>query len=161
MPLAYGSSAGMNKGVEEIIVLPSISRALVLCGTCTNTSSLSSQPSISLDHTVHFYVLPALDPVPQQSIRPIRGVLALAVDELYLRPGTSLYEHEPVEFSVVKKSTIMQYGLKERLVMQRVCVVHGCVRQFNYLRSLGIQQPRDAHRSPCRQSYSGCRPRKL
>ncbi|KLO19340.1 hypothetical protein SCHPADRAFT_935413 [Schizopora paradoxa] len=99
--VAYGSTAGMNKGVEEIIVLPSISRALVLC-----------------DHTVHFYILPALDPVPQQSIRPIRGVLALAVDELYLRPG-STHEHEPVEFSVVKKSAIMQYSLKERLVMQR------------------------------------------
>lgn len=34
VPVTYGSAAGMSKGVEDIIVLPSISRALVLCGMC-------------------------------------------------------------------------------------------------------------------------------
>ncbi len=31
-----------------------------------------------------------------------------------------MHENEPVEFSVVKKSAIAQYSLKERLVLQRV-----------------------------------------
>ncbi|KAJ7104527.1 hypothetical protein B0H15DRAFT_874301 [Mycena belliarum] len=92
-----------DKPVDEIVLLPSISRALVFS-----------------DHQIHFYTLPALDVVPSNVIKPIRHVMAFAVDQNHLkRPAPSLSvpisSLEPVDFCIIKRSTIAMYSLRDRL----------------------------------------------
>ncbi|KAI0628613.1 hypothetical protein C8Q77DRAFT_1147065 [Trametes polyzona] len=96
-----------EKPIDEIVLAPSISRALILS-----------------DHQIHFYTLPALDMVPLNLIKPIRNVVAFAVDELHLkRPPQFANEIpvpvEPIEFCVVKRSAISLYSLRERLFFQK------------------------------------------
>ncbi|KAF7344550.1 CNH domain-containing protein [Mycena sanguinolenta] len=96
-----------DKPVDEIVLLPSISRALVLS-----------------DHQIHFYTLPALDAVPPHVMKPIRHVVAFAVDQNHLkRPAPSLSAApmavEPVDLCVIKRSSIAMYGLRERLYYQK------------------------------------------
>ncbi|KAJ7485525.1 hypothetical protein FB451DRAFT_1554419 [Mycena latifolia] len=96
-----------DKPVDEIVLLPSISRALVLS-----------------DHQIHFYTLPALDVVPANVIKPIRHVVAFAVDQNHLkRPAPSLSTPisalEAVDFCIIKRSTIAMYSLRERLFYQK------------------------------------------
>ncbi|KAJ6473549.1 hypothetical protein C8R47DRAFT_1144794 [Mycena vitilis] len=97
-----------DKPVDEIVLLPSISRALVLS-----------------DHQIHFYTLPALDAVPQHIMKPIRHVVAFAVDQNHLkRPAPSLsapaaLEQLQVDLCVVKRSAISMYGLRDRLYYQK------------------------------------------
>lgn len=96
-----------DKPVDEIVLLPSISRALVLS-----------------DHQIHFYTLPALDAVPPHVMKPIRHVVTFAVDQNHLkRPAPSLSNPagiEPVDLCVIKRSSIAMYGLRERLFYQKV-----------------------------------------
>ncbi|KAJ7266916.1 hypothetical protein B0H12DRAFT_1010524 [Mycena haematopus] len=95
-----------DKPVDEIVLLPSISRALVLS-----------------DHQIHFYTLPALDAVPPHVVKPIRHVIAFAVDQNHLkRPPPSLSAPvaiEPVDLCVIKRNSIAMYGLRERLFYQK------------------------------------------
>ncbi|CAL1698814.1 unnamed protein product [Somion occarium] len=96
-----------DKPIDEIVLTPSISRALILS-----------------DHQIHFYTLPALDPVGPQIIKPIRNVITFAVDEQHLlRPPLSANDPqqkvEPVEFCVIKRTTIALYSLRERLFFQK------------------------------------------
>ncbi|KAJ7792403.1 hypothetical protein B0H14DRAFT_2394577 [Mycena olivaceomarginata] len=93
-----------DKPVEEIVLLPSISRVLVLS-----------------DHQIHFYTLPALDAVPPHIIKPIRHVIAFAVDQNHLkRPApSSSAAIEPVDLCVIKRNAIAMYGLRERLYYQK------------------------------------------
>ncbi|KAG9221772.1 hypothetical protein CCMSSC00406_0006715 [Pleurotus cornucopiae] len=89
-----------NKPIEEIALIPSISRALVYS-----------------DRQIHFYTLPSLDPVPHTIIKPIRNVVTFAIDHQHLRrppPST-----EPVEFCVIKRSSIALYNILERLTYQK------------------------------------------
>lgn len=93
-----------EKPIEEIVLTPSISRALILC-----------------DSQVHFYTLPALDPV---GIKPIRNVVTIAVDEQHLRrplpaPTDPPHAIEPVEFCVIKRNAIALYNLREKLFFQK------------------------------------------
>ncbi|KAI3605254.1 hypothetical protein WG66_013121 [Moniliophthora roreri] len=93
-----------DKPVEEIVLLPSISRVLVLS-----------------DNQIHFYTLPSLDVVAYNIIKPIRHVVTFAVDHEHLiRPaqpisGTPI-RPEPVEFCVIKRNAIALYSLRERLL---------------------------------------------
>ncbi|KAJ7634720.1 hypothetical protein FB45DRAFT_790024 [Roridomyces roridus] len=92
-----------DKAVEEIVLLPSISRALVLS-----------------DHRIHFYTLPALDVVPSQ--QPIRHVVAFAVDQNHLKrpvPSTPGSTIDGVDFCVIKRNAIAMYTLRERLFYQK------------------------------------------
>ncbi|KAL6298204.1 hypothetical protein BKA93DRAFT_744633 [Sparassis latifolia] len=93
-----------EKPIEDIVLTPSISRALILC-----------------DAQVHFYTLPALDPV---GIKPIRNVVTLAVDEQHLRkpppsPNDLPQTIEPIEFCVIKRNAIALYSLREKLFFQK------------------------------------------
>ncbi|KAI0765869.1 hypothetical protein BD413DRAFT_615407 [Trametes elegans] len=96
-----------EKPVDEIVLAPSISRALVLS-----------------DRQIHFYTLPALDMVPLNLIKPIRNVITFAVDEQHLKRPPQFANDipipvEPIEFCVVKRSSISLYSLRERLFFQK------------------------------------------
>ncbi|KAI0365806.1 hypothetical protein BV20DRAFT_1003554 [Pilatotrama ljubarskyi] len=96
-----------EKPVDEIVLAPSISRALILS-----------------DHQVHFYTLPSLDMVPLILIKPIRNVIAFAVDEQHLKRPPQYANDipvpvEPIEFCVVKRNAIALYSLRERLFFQK------------------------------------------
>ena len=77
------------------------------------------------DHQLHFYILPSLDPIPPQVVRPIRNVLAFAMDEEHLSrppysPSDPQQRTEPVEFCVLKMTEVTLYSFGARLVKQRV-----------------------------------------
>ncbi|KAJ7167305.1 hypothetical protein C8R43DRAFT_1160804 [Mycena crocata] len=96
-----------DKSVDEIVLLPSISRALVLS-----------------DHQIHFYTLPALDVVPPHVIKPIRNVVTFAVDQNHLKrptppPSAPLSSLEAIDLCVIKRSSIAMYGLRDRLFYQK------------------------------------------
>ncbi|KAF8842967.1 hypothetical protein BDN67DRAFT_1032330 [Paxillus ammoniavirescens] len=94
------------KPIEELILIPYLSRVLILT-----------------DRQIHFYTLPSLDPVP--NIKPIRHVEAFAVDQQHLlRAMPSLHDIptklQPVDFCVIKRSSIALYSLyEERLAYSR------------------------------------------
>ncbi|KAH7878687.1 uncharacterized protein C8R40DRAFT_1167411 [Lentinula edodes] len=95
-----------DKAVEDIVLLPSISRALVFS-----------------DNQIHFYTLPSLDVVSYQLIKPIRHVIAFAVDQLHLLkpmpPTSGPHRLEPVDFCVIKRSSLAMYSLGQRLFYQK------------------------------------------
>ncbi|TFY60727.1 hypothetical protein EVJ58_g4966 [Rhodofomes roseus] len=95
-----------ERPIQEIVLLPSLLRALVLA-----------------DHQVYIYTLPSLDQIPPTVIKPIRNVVTIAVDEQHLRrppPADPLYPADPVDFCVIKRSAISLYSLsKERLFFQK------------------------------------------
>ncbi|KAJ7185526.1 hypothetical protein C8R46DRAFT_1207679 [Mycena filopes] len=92
-----------DKPVDEIVLLPSISRALVLS-----------------DHQIYFYTLPALDPVAPHIMKPIRHVVSFAVDQNHLKrpapPLSSSAPVEPVDLCIIKRTNIAMYSLsRDRL----------------------------------------------
>ncbi|KAJ4490232.1 hypothetical protein J3R30DRAFT_49846 [Lentinula aciculospora] len=94
-----------DKAVEDIVLLPSISRALVFS-----------------DNQIYFYTLPSLDVV--QLIKPIRHVVAFAVDQHHLirpAPPASGPPHrlEPVDFCVIKRSSLAMFSIGQRLIYQK------------------------------------------
>ncbi|KAH9924078.1 uncharacterized protein B0H18DRAFT_1085579 [Fomitopsis serialis] len=95
-----------ERPIQEIVLLPSLSRALVLA-----------------DHQVYIYTLPSLDQIPPTVIKPIRNVVTIAVDEQHLRrppPVDPSHPVDPVDFCVIKRSAISLYSLyKERLFFQK------------------------------------------
>ncbi|KIK68589.1 hypothetical protein GYMLUDRAFT_68440 [Collybiopsis luxurians FD-317 M1] len=98
-------SLPLDKPVEEIVLLPSISRALIFS-----------------DNQIHFYTLPSLDVVAP--IKPIRHVITFAVDQRHLtRPAPSSsgppHRPEPVDFCVIKRNALQMYSLRERLFFQK------------------------------------------
>ncbi|KAF8474403.1 hypothetical protein DFH94DRAFT_761984 [Russula ochroleuca] len=88
-----------GKPVDEIVLTPSISRALVLS-----------------DRQIFFFVIPSLELL---GIKPIRNVMAFAVDHRHIvRPVPSMdspMPFLPIEFCVVKRSGIALYSLRESL----------------------------------------------
>ncbi|KAK7047403.1 hypothetical protein VNI00_006634 [Paramarasmius palmivorus] len=104
-----------DKPVEEIVLLPSISRALVLSGHSIDYLA---------DNQIHFYTLPSLDVVASNIIKPIRHVVTFAVDHEHLiRPAQPISgtptRPEPVEFCVIKRNAISMYSLRDRLLFQK------------------------------------------
>ncbi|KAF9441751.1 hypothetical protein P691DRAFT_682937 [Macrolepiota fuliginosa MF-IS2] len=88
-----------DKAIDDIVVLPSLSRLLV-----------------QSDRQIHVYTLPSLDPV---NVKPIRNVVRFAVDHRHLqRPPIVI--NEPVDFSVIKRSGIAMFSLRnDRLFYQK------------------------------------------
>ncbi|PBK89833.1 hypothetical protein ARMGADRAFT_995882 [Armillaria gallica] len=90
-----------DKAVDEIVLLPCISRALILS-----------------DNQIHFFTIPSLDVV---AIKPIRHVVTFAVDHQHLRrpaasPSTPMHQLDPVEFTVIKRSSLSMYVLRDKLL---------------------------------------------
>ncbi|KAF8882450.1 hypothetical protein BD779DRAFT_1543352 [Infundibulicybe gibba] len=93
-----------GKPIDEITLVPCISRALILS-----------------DRQIHFYTLPSLDAVIP-AIKPIRNVVTFAVDYMHLKrppPSGPNVPLEPIEFCVIKRSAIMTYALREQLFLER------------------------------------------
>ncbi|TDL25106.1 hypothetical protein BD410DRAFT_819897 [Rickenella mellea] len=95
-----------NKPIDEIVLTPSISRALILSA-----------------HQIHIYSIPSLDPV---QINPIRNVIHFAVDDRQLhrvQPSVAdqlaMASVEPVEFAVIKRSSIALFSLTDRLIFHQ------------------------------------------
>ncbi|KAH7886865.1 hypothetical protein F5I97DRAFT_1808164 [Phlebopus sp. FC_14] len=99
-------SLSNGKRIDDLVLIPYLSRILILC-----------------DRQVHFYTLPSLDPVP--NIKPIRNVETLAVDHQHLlRPIPSAHDPstrlQPLEFCVIKRNAIALFSLsEERLAYSR------------------------------------------
>ncbi|KAF9817728.1 hypothetical protein IEO21_03277 [Rhodonia placenta] len=94
-----------ERPVQEIVLLPGLSAALVLA-----------------DHQVSIYKLPFLELMPLTVIKPIRNVVTIAVDEQHLRRPVRSDPSQPadaVEFCVIKRNTIALYSLRERLFFQK------------------------------------------
>lgn len=89
-----------EKPIDNIIILPSLSRLLV-----------------QSDRQIHFYMLPSLDPLT--TIKPVRNVVTFAVDHRHLqRPAVVV--NEPVEFSVIKRTGIAMFLIRnDRLFYQK------------------------------------------
>ncbi|KAF8234973.1 hypothetical protein L208DRAFT_788835 [Tricholoma matsutake] len=92
-----------SKPVDEIVLIPALSRAFILS-----------------DRTLHFYTLPSLDPVSFNIMKPIRHVVTFAVDYEHLKrpsppPSGPVLQVDPVEFCVIKRNSIAMYTMKERL----------------------------------------------
>ncbi|KAJ7598856.1 hypothetical protein C8J56DRAFT_915191 [Mycena floridula] len=89
-----------SKPIDSIVLVPSISRALILS-----------------DNQIHFYTLPSLDVVPYETIRPIRHVVTFAVDQNHLKRPAPFGNHpiEPVDFCVIKRNSLVLFSLRERL----------------------------------------------
>ncbi|KAG2156895.1 CNH domain-containing protein [Suillus bovinus] len=104
-------SHSSGKQIDELILVPCIARALILC-----------------DRQLHIYTLPSLDLIP--NTKPVRNIEALAVDHNHLqRPAaTSLTtratststnfstergKNNAVDLCVIKRSTIAMYSLSE------------------------------------------------
>jgi hypothetical protein len=100
-----------GKQIDELILVPCIARALILC-----------------DRQVHIYTLPSLDLVP--NTKTVRNVEVLAVDHNHLqRPAaaslttrttsTSINlpaergKNDAIDLCIIKRSTIAMYSLSE------------------------------------------------
>ncbi|KAF5356987.1 hypothetical protein D9756_006358 [Leucocoprinus leucothites] len=109
-----------EKPIDNIIILPSLSRLLVQSGTYflgTLSSGNLSRILDTLDRQIHFYMLPSLDPLT--TIKPVRNVVTFAVDHRHLqRPAVVV--NEPVEFSVIKRTGIAMFLIRnDRLFYQK------------------------------------------
>ncbi|KZV70031.1 hypothetical protein PENSPDRAFT_735049 [Peniophora sp. CONT] len=92
-----------DKPIDEIVLLPSISRAMIHC-----------------DRQIYFYTLPSLDLIPSTVIKPIRNVVVLAVDYQHITrpappPSDPPIPVEPVDFCIIKRNAIALYSLLDRL----------------------------------------------
>jgi hypothetical protein len=97
---------------------------LVLSGKICVYSVIVSDPLASIsERTIYIYTLPNLDLAP---IQPLRNVVTFAVDEQHLRKRPSQNDStqtmDPVNLCVLKKTSITLYGLRERLIYQKVCL---------------------------------------
>lgn len=88
------------------------------------TSPCSCSHYVHLDHQIHFYTIPSLDPYPT---KPIRHAVTFAVDDQHLKRLQPLLSAsgvplppEPVDFCVVKRSSIALFTMKDRLIYQKV-----------------------------------------
>jgi hypothetical protein len=78
-----------------------------------------------LERQIHVYTIPSLEPQP---IKPIRNVVAFAVDEQQVRkpapvsnPSLGYSGHaDPIDFCVIKRAGISMFSLKDRLSYSRV-----------------------------------------
>ncbi len=105
-----------GKAVDEIVLTPSISKALVLSGKNVH-DTLPYASDFGVDRQIFFLVIPSLEPVA--GIKPIRNVMVFAVDHRHImRPIPSMdspMPFLPIEFSVVKRTGIALYSLRESL----------------------------------------------
>ncbi|KAG9037771.1 hypothetical protein FRB95_004057 [Tulasnella sp. JGI-2019a] len=96
--IASQQSVPGNKAIDKITLVPSHARALVLSGGI-----------------VHFYSLPAFDPLPASLISPIRGVVEFALDELAVQTTGAGTGGPPVRLCIIRRRNISVYALRDRL----------------------------------------------
>ncbi|KAG9313500.1 hypothetical protein JVU11DRAFT_5826 [Chiua virens] len=112
-----------GKPVDELVLIPYMSRMLILCGKWTLIFHSGTTKDGNEDRQIYFYTLPSLDPVP--NIKPIRHVETFAVDQHHLsRFAPTVHDIpgklQPVDFCVIKRSAIALYSLsEERLIYSR------------------------------------------
>ncbi|KAG8944702.1 hypothetical protein FRC04_001601 [Tulasnella sp. 424] len=90
-----------GKAVDKIALVPALGKALVLSGG-----------------VIHFYTLPALDPLPASVISPLRGVTEFAIDETAIKTSNnapSTQNIPPIRLCVVRRRVVVVYALRERL----------------------------------------------
>ncbi|KAH9962293.1 hypothetical protein BGW80DRAFT_1448479 [Lactifluus volemus] len=99
-----------GKSIDEIVLVPSISRALVLS-----------------DRQIFIHIIPSLELVP--GIKPIRNVMAFAVDHQHIlrtaQAADSPLPTLPVDFCIVKRSAIVLYSIQEQLMYRKEIPLHG------------------------------------
>ncbi len=104
-PLAYHLRARQTvypRGpISRILLLPPIGKLLVLA-----------------DSTLHFFQLPSLEPVPPGVISPVRGVVAVALDDQEM--GMHAEGEREMSLVVVKRRTVGLYMLGMRLMWLQV-----------------------------------------
>lgn len=96
-----------ERPIESIVLVPSISRALV-----------------QSDRQIHFYTLPNLEP---HSIKPIRNIVIFAVDEQQVRRPAQTSNAtlgyttvaDPVDLCAIKRGGIAMFSLRDRLFYSR------------------------------------------
>ncbi|KIP07077.1 hypothetical protein PHLGIDRAFT_432356 [Phlebiopsis gigantea 11061_1 CR5-6] len=98
-----------NKPIENMILVPSLSRALV-----------------HSDRQILVYTLPALDMIPLNVYKPIRNVISLAVDEWQLQHAAHRSPQQPgsVEFCVIKRQSVSIYHLREKPIYEKDIPLH-------------------------------------
>ncbi|QRV91636.1 vacuolar protein-sorting-associated protein 39 [Ceratobasidium sp. AG-Ba] len=91
-----------RKPIDQIALVPSVAKLLVFSAG-----------------TIHFYMLPTLDPIPQALIQSMTRTLMFAVDEQAMRlpfnQGPFDAKVEPVGFCVFTRSQMRLFTLRERL----------------------------------------------
>ncbi|KAI8384808.1 uncharacterized protein BYT42DRAFT_603782 [Radiomyces spectabilis] len=92
--LGYG-----KKSVERILVIPQVSKAVVLC-----------------DSTLSFYSLPFLDPIPVSLVTPIKGVSCFSHD---LAMEGRIGEDGTVGLCVIKRRAIQIYKIGETMQLKK------------------------------------------
>lgn len=96
-----------NRPIDDIILIPSLSRAIVLS-----------------DRQVLVYTLPALDMIPSTAYKPIRNVVSIAIDvqqlrQLSSRSGSPPAQPTPVSFCVIKRQSVSVYHLREKPIFEK------------------------------------------
>jgi len=123
-----------RRPVSKIILLPKLSRALILSGeSCDQQVQLllNESPCVS-DGTLHPLNLPSLKPVPSTVMTPLRGVISVILndDELdWNRPGSEDKSGE-MTIVVVRRKGMGIYRLGSRLTATKVrcaTVTQSCV----------------------------------
>ncbi|KAI8342937.1 CNH domain-containing protein [Chlamydoabsidia padenii] len=110
--LGYG-----KKSVERILVIPQVSKAVVLC-----------------DSTLSFYSLPFFDPLPVSLIPPIKGVSCFTHDAA---EEGKIGMDGTIELCVVKRRVLQIYKIGEFLQMKKEIPLHdGAIFVIRYNRNL-------------------------
>lgn len=113
-----------RKPIDQIAVIPCIGKLLVLSSKAQFPISFHPFKRLSSGSTLHFYTLPAMDPVPQALIQSMHRTLAFAVDEQVMRlplaQGQLAANVEPVGLCVFTRNQIRLYTLRERILLIKV-----------------------------------------
>ncbi|CAO0793490.1 unnamed protein product [Mucor circinelloides] len=88
-----------KKSVERILLIPQVSKAVVLC-----------------DSTLSFFSLPFFDPIPASFIQPIKGVSCFSHD---IGEEGRIGEDGTVELSVIKRRAIQIYKIGESMHLKK------------------------------------------
>ncbi|KAI8640536.1 vacuolar sorting protein 39 domain 2-domain-containing protein [Parasitella parasitica] len=88
-----------KKSVERILLIPQVSKAVVLC-----------------DSTLLFFSLPFFDPIPTSFIQPIKGVSCFSHD---IGEEDRIGEDGTVELSVIKRRAIQIYKIGESMHLKK------------------------------------------
>ncbi len=136
-----------RRPANKILILPPIGKLLVLS-----------------EGVLQFFYLPNLDPVPNNVITPIRGVVTVALDdqEVALQIVDTSGTGMEMSVCVVKKKTVALYRLGTRMswIQVRSNIVYGYVLSIDSpLLPVGYPRPRNT--SPGSPSGSYAVPRRL
>ncbi|KAK4513889.1 uncharacterized protein ATC70_005896 [Mucor velutinosus] len=88
-----------KKSVERILLIPQVSKAVVLC-----------------DSTLSFFSLPFFDPIPASFIQPIKGVSCFSHD---IGEEGRIGEDGTVELAVIKRRAIQIYKIGESMHLKK------------------------------------------